>query len=335
MTTTTGTKWTLAIVALATLGFAAPTCSRETSEASVPHGAASFDVALIGDQQYRPATETEFERMMDAVDTARVAFVVHVGDIKSGATPCTDSLLTARRDRFNRSAHPFVFLYGDNEWADCYTSNYDPLERLARLRTLFSAGDRSLGRETIALERQSSDPQFADYRENVRWERGGVLFMGINVPGTSQTHRRTAPEQQEYERRMAADVAWMRAGFARAAERKLAGVMVLTQANPMFDRSVLRPAARARFAEHDPIIETLRTETVAFGKPVLFVHGDYHMLLIDKPLRDAADRPIENFTRLMVYGDPYSHWVRATVDSADPAVFRLTPTLVPGNTVPR
>jgi len=293
---------------------------------------ARFDFALIGDQQYRPSTEPEFLRLMRAIDTAHVEFVVHVGDFKAGATPCTDSLFSLRRQQFNQSAHPFVFLYGDNEWSDCYMPPFETLERLGKLRTLFAAGDQSLGLSTIALERESVLPTYAAYVENVRWERGGVLFVGLNVPGTSQTYHRNDAENQAYEERTAANVAWLDDSFRRAADRGMRGVMVLMQANPMFDRSLLSNEAKQRFAEHDPILRALERNTRAFGKPVVLVHGDYHYFEIDMPMRDSTTRQVvKNFTRVQVFGDPNAHWVRGTVDPADPQLFRFVPVIVPGN----
>ena len=34
---------------------------------------------------------------------------------------------------------------------------------------------------------------------------------------------------------------------------------------------------------------------------------------------------VKNFTRVETMGSPYFGWVRATVDAADPQVFRFTP----------
>jgi hypothetical protein len=304
--------------------------SRSSASASGASSAERFDFALIGDQQYRASTEPDFVRLMRAIDTASVEFVVHVGDFKAGATPCTDSLFESRRNQFSRSAHPFVFLYGDNEWSDCYMPPFESLERLTRLRELFSAGDRSLGRTTMALERETVTPEFAAYRENVRWERGPVMFVGLNVPGTSQGYRRNEAEERAYQERTRANVAWLEDSFRRATARGLRGVMVLMQANPMFDRSLLSEAAKQRFAEHDPIISALERNTRAFGRPVVLVHGDYHYFEIDMPMRDSTTHQVlKNFTRVQVFGDPNAHWVRGTVDPSDPSVFRFVPVIVP------
>src|SRR5690349_7083560 len=129
------------VAALALLLAAA--CSGGTAGAPARLRAAEdrpVSFALIGDMPYSGALEQEFERVMDALDTADVDFVVHVGDIHGGSQPCTDSLQRARRDRFDRSAHPFVLLFGDNEWTDCHRTGFDPEERQRALRRLFASG---------------------------------------------------------------------------------------------------------------------------------------------------------------------------------------------------
>src|SRR5262249_9477444 len=153
--------------------------------------------------------------------------VVHDGDIKAGAETCSDELLQRRHEQFQTFRHPFIYLFGDNEWSDCIAerSGASPEEWLARLRRMFAAGDRSLGRETLALERQSREPGFELFRENVRWIRGGVLFAGFNVPGAANNFG-----QPEFAARNAANLAWLRDAFARARARGLAGVMLIMQA---------------------------------------------------------------------------------------------------------
>jgi len=70
----------------------------------------------------------------------------------------------------------------------------------------------------------------------------------------------------------------------------------------------------------------LRDLALAFGKPVLFVNGDTHLYKLDKPLADPqTGRPLENFTRVVVFGSPQTRWIRAGIDAATPQVFELSP----------
>ena len=76
----------------------------------------------------------------------------------------------------------------------------DPLERLAKLRTVFFPGDHTLGQRTFSLTRQSqgADPTFAKYRENVRWDLGGVTFVTLHVTGSNNGLGRTPEGDAEY-----------------------------------------------------------------------------------------------------------------------------------------
>ena len=160
---------------------AAAGCSLLCPKAGKPE----FEFALIGDVPYSEFDATNsFPNMIAEINRARLAFVVHDGDIKAGGTPCTDEVFEERYRQFQTFEHPFIYVFGDNEWCDCgRTNRMNPEERLSKLREIFTKGDYTLGRRTFPLERQSEYPAYADYRENVRWTHGGILFAGLNVPG--------------------------------------------------------------------------------------------------------------------------------------------------------
>ena len=288
-----------------------------------------FDFALIGDVPYDEMQRTNlFPNLIADLNRARPAFIVHNGDIKSGATPCTDDLFEACFRQFQTFRNPLVFLFGDNEWSDCggsKTNAFVPEERLEKLRAIFTKGDQSLGQRTITLTRQSEDKNFAAFRENVRWTRGRVVFAGLNVPG-ADNHFGTP----EFAGRNAANIAWIKDAFAVARRDNLRAVMLIMQANPQFDKAATNKI-RLGFNE---MLQVLEQETVAFGKPVVLVHGDTHYYRIDQPLYGAkSHRRIENFTRVETFGNPDSHWVRVTVDPRDPNVFTFRPQYVQKNLV--
>jgi hypothetical protein len=65
------------------------------------------------------------------------------------------------------------------------------------------------------------------------------------------------------------------------------------------------------------LLDTLRERTIAFGRPVVLVHGDTHVHRLDHPWRD-----VPNFTRLETWAlEDTDKWVRVTVDPASPEVF--------------
>lgn len=289
-------------------------------------GAWSFGV--IGDTPYNATEEAELELVIDDINRENLAFVVHVGDIKRGSrTRCSDELFEQRKTVFQRIRHPFVLLPGDNEWTDCHwagAGGYDPLERLAALRRIFHAGESSLGTRTMPLERQSRDPRFGEYRENVRWIVGNILFAGINVPGSNNNLGRTSAMDAEHRRRMAANFAWLDEAFRIAGKRNLAAVVILTQANPGLDW--LGKALVGRPDGYTELRAALTAHAQRAGRPVLFVHGDTHYYRVDTPLTDAASgKTIDNFTRLETFGSPHTNWVKVSVGASEERLFYIRP----------
>jgi hypothetical protein len=53
---------------------------------------------------------------------------------------------------------------------------------------------------------------------------------------------------------------------------------------------------------------------------------------VNKPLISKKTRRFfENFTRVEVFGDPDTHWVRITVDPSKPELFMIEPEIIPEN----
>ena len=286
---------------------------------------ARLSFALIGDTPYSEFEAYAFDAMIEQMNREDLVFVIHVGDITSGQGPCTDEWFEARKRQFEKSKHPFVIVPGDNDWVDCHRSGHDPIERLKRFRELFEAGDTSLGGRTIRLERQSG--RYAEYREHMRWIAANVLFVGLNVQGSNNNLGRTPAMDAEYRARMAAVFAWLEDSAGLAARRGLAGMLIFTQADPDFEGRIKRKGPDG-FAEFR---KALRDLALKFGKPILFVNGDSHLYKLDQPLADSATgEPIRNFTRVIVFGSPQTHWIRGEIDPSSPRLFQLSPMPQPG-----
>jgi hypothetical protein len=301
-----------------------------------------FTFALIGDLGYFPQEEPWVDNVFaDLNRNTSLAFVVHVGDLSSPRYSCTNEFWARRLAQFRASAHPLVYTPGDNEWTDCHepaVKGGDPMERLARLRTVFFDADHTLGQRTFALVRQSQngDAAFAKYRENVRWDLGGVTFATLHVTGSNNGLGRTPEGDAEHAERTQANLAWLRRAFGHAKINNSRAIMILQQANlfpefPPFPGTPQSPSGYTDLRLH------LQKEAAAFGKPVVLVHGDSHFFRIDKPLsprpvRGTAVIPaLENFTRVETFGSPYHHWVHVTVDATDSNVFTFRPRLVSAN----
>lgn len=291
-------------------------------------GIQPFAIGLFGDTAYSQRERELLPELIAEMDSEDLAFVIHDGDIKSGGSVCSDEVFLDRLGVFKASRHPLVYVPGDNEWTDCHRRSagaYDPLERLEKLREVFYPTNMTLGRRQFQLTRQSSEPAFAAYRENVLWEAAGVVFAGLNVPGSHNNYdgtQRASGPSPEFLQRVPATKHWLAQAFSRAKASNAAGLMVVVQANPDFEAY----AAGKAHPGYLDFLNQLRDATMAFSGQVVLVHGDSHHHQIDQPLRDpVTQKVIGNFTRVETFGSPWMGWIRATVNAKDPKVFRFEP----------
>lgn len=311
---------------LLTLALTAFAACAHGQDASVARPDSGFEFALMGDAPYNGLGAMAMRAMLRDMDEQALAFIVHIGDIKGGGSECSDQLYRDRYRDFQASRHPLIYLFGDNEWTDCHRASaggYDPLERLDKLRALFTEGGVSLGQHPIALKRQSDIPAYAKFRENIRWRHGRILFIGLNVPGSNNNLGRTSAMDAEYAERNAADLAWLREGFAQARHRNDLGVVVLIHGDPGFQHISARGQG---FPGYRALLAALARESKALRRPVVLVHGDTHRYRVDQPLLDPSTRrSLSNFTRVETFGAPDVAWVRARVDYDNPRLFDFSP----------
>ena len=301
------------IVAIS-FAFLAPSPVLGGSGNGADRSAKPLTVAVIGDVPYGTAQEARFGELIGAVNAdPKVRLVVHVGDIKSGSTTCTDERFATVWSAFATFEDPLVYTPGDNEWTDCHRANngaYDPLERLAALRSVFFGEPGSaLGRRPKRVDHQPT------LVENVRWIESRVAFATLHVVGSNNGLApyagRTSPtpaQEAEVSARISAVLAWIDSTFGLAEAAGLDGVVLMMQADTW---DPVPSSAQSA------INERMAARTAAFDGEVLLLQGDSHEFVADNPL----DLP--NFTRIVVHGEtlPFEY-LRLTVDPRDPRLFR-------------
>jgi hypothetical protein len=270
-------KWPLVVAFLVVAGPAPP----------VRAAGGTFQIGLIGDTGYSPKEDANLLRVRASANRSGLAFVVHDGDIQKGDTPCSDKRLWYVKGVFDGFS-TLVYTPGDNEWQDCTNGGgYGGVWPGHIRRTFFSTGN-SLGTRPMGQYRQPGTP------ENARWERGGVVFATLDVPGPFGG----GP--------VGANLAWLDAAFDRATAVKAAGVMIIWQDDPTDGSS-------------GNLVAKLKKRAAAFRRPVVLVHGDTHIHKLDHPWKDTP-----NLTRLETFPGVTPTWVKATVDPAAPGVFSFT-----------
>ncbi len=288
------------------------TCAIGTLGLPMSAAAASFTFAAIGDVPYGPADE--LGELAQRINRAAPAFTIHVGDIKSGGSLCSDEAFATVRRLFDEFDQPLVYTPGDNEWTDCHRRScgqYDPLERLARLRTLFFATDLSFGKHKLALQSQAAHTGFGKYVENRRWSVGKVSFVTLHLVGSNNNWQPELPSVTEYAGRDEANIAWLRDSFAQAKARKDVAIVLAMQADTFYGQ----PKADSGFTRW---LAALAEEVEGWGKPVLLIQGDTHLHRIDQPLKNAQGKPLPLLTRVVVPGEHRPDAVMVTVNDERP-----------------
>ncbi len=327
------------------------TGSRASYVAPSPGEDRGYDIGLWGDLPYAKAGDAaRLPALLADLNANRLAFTVFDGDIKDGSSRCTDDVYSAAAGYFDQLRAPAVYVPGDNEWTDCHRINnggFNNLERLDHIRKVMFARPDSFGQRTMRLVHQGAPTQA--YSENTMWTKGGVVYVGLNVPGSNNNKVNTdadctsksvrtpadcAADNAEYVERSAKNMQWLAAAFELARTRNLAGVMVVIQADPGFDLPETENTdertnpPEAKTDGYTALLEALVTRTRAFPGQVMLVHGDTHFFKLDKPLVDQAHL-VPNFTRLETFGSPNDDWVKVHVDAESANVFSVVPMIVP------
>jgi hypothetical protein len=316
------------LIAVAT--FVALVFSTSGPPAPTPNPPGTFAFGALGDAPYYPWEDWRYPLMLQDMDGNDLAFAIHVGDIFW--RPCSDDRYARTLRWFNGLKHPLIYVPGDNEWADCWTEQeggFDPRDRLAHLRQmLYPNPSSSLGRQTLPLDTQSSNPAFAEFVEHARWSQQGIVFATIHVVGSGNFTQpfpvRTNADDEESRRRLEAALAWLHETFTRARAQAATAVVVSFHADPAFDGSAADQAPFRR------LIDAFEDKAVGFGKPVLLIHGDSHHFISDHPLNAReTGQPIVNVARLEVPGSPLVGWVRVVVTPGVTTTFAFERRVVP------
>jgi hypothetical protein len=299
-------------------------CSQMSNEGPAP--VRPIEIAVFGDMPYgdtvsRSLKNAEYMRVLRSIEEAKPDVIVHIGDIGLPGQ-CSDSIYHQRLSEFRSVRRPLIYLYGDNEWTDCASGGFDPLERLAKLRSTFAAERQSLGSPNVPITRQGGQTP-----ENVRWVQNRVVFVGLHLVGSNNNWGDADVASLEHQHRAKANIEWLTEAFDFAERNDAPALVLFTHANPL-------PSAAGRgnrpngFAD---VMAEFRRLAKAFGRPIALVHGDTHYFRIDMPFVEPTRRVLPNVIRAETFGDPNSHWLQITVDPAQPQVFTFRPMIVFGN----
>ncbi|HKD96659.1 MAG TPA: hypothetical protein VKB69_03560 [Micromonosporaceae bacterium] len=373
------TRTRFALVAgIAALAAAVPLSVAAAASSDDSPGSYTFAMYGDAPYGTNPTDTAEFQATPAFIASVNAAsdvnFVGHVGDIHSGKQFCTEAYDRSIAGLWQAYTKPLVYTPGDNEWTDCHKAGEgggtydpatgqikhvldpttgqpvdyaggDPAANLALVRQIFfpqpgaTLGSGSLHVDSQATDFDPAHPSDAQFVENVMWERKGMLFVTVDLPGGSNNDAdvwygaptASAAQTQEAADRTGADLRWLDRAFGQAQADDVRAVVVMLQAD-MWD---LDGNTTAHLSNYEPIVASLANHTAAFGKSVLLFNGDSHVYRSDNPL--VPDAPctteapgggeqscssvyfahpfynVPNFHRIVVHGSTFPlEWLKVT-----------------------
>lgn len=260
--------------------------STETIDTTETYPSTIFTV--IGDVPYNDDQRTGLIAMIDAHNSkAKSEFVVHVGDIKPGADACDESVYEDVSGLLKKFNTPTFIVLGDNEYNDCGS----PADALALWNRYFLHFNKNW---EFQYEVEYQD----DRTENFAWVENGVLFLGLNLVGSS------VRDQAEWDNRLAHDADWV--------EQQLDSHNKNIKAAVVFGHANVTEIGPEKFL---PFTERFRASAKAFEKPVLYMQGDGHFWFENRPW------PEQNILRVQIEGGANAVQVTVNPNSEDPFVF--------------
>ena len=304
-----------------------------------------FTFAVIANTMHSPADEAATRRLIEAIGRERdVSFIVYNGNLKGPKEACRDTLYERRQALLESSRPPLFFIPGQHDWVDCGTAEaggFDPVERLDLLRQTLFADATSMGQNPIALTRESEVSRFRPFRENVRWQAGDIVFIGLNAPSPNNHYLTAGGRNGEFEDRVVANAFWLEHAGEYAKRRDARAVVVFIQGDPDPERYE-RPDRFAwlRFAHsprRDGFLEFKRSLVKLaqiFHGPVLVIHcDDEHAsggFVIDQPLRNDKGMLVTNLTRVaLAPHDRLNQWIQIDAELGRKPPFRVSVRDVP------
>ena len=228
-----------------------------------------FSFSVIGQRPVDDATLTAAIRQANASESA---FVV-VNGIRPPQEACSDAVFLRRKKLLAESEKPIFVSLAGWDWAECRNDKGESLaqERLGFLRGLLFEGVQSPHASKLSTVQLSSTAKFRNHAENLRWEMNGVLFATVNMPSNNNHFLAAAGRNNEFEDRLTANRYWLQRLFVHAKNRKMKGIVLFADGNPM-----VLPARSRRSDRRDGFVEMrkqLGSLVAKYPGKVLLVHG--------------------------------------------------------------
>ena len=243
------TAWVRCSVLLTLLGSGSHILADEPSVKEVKDRVTFY---AMGDVPYTPAEDVLLPQQISELPHD-AEFVVHVGDIKGGGSPCHETVYVKVAGMLSKAVAPVFILPGDNEWNDCVDP--DPIQAWSHWRKHFMRFDQRWQHD-LPVFRQ------LEREENFSFVKNGVLFVGLNIVG-GRIH-----DAAEWKQRHGECLDWVRRNLNQFGDH-VSSLVIYGHAKPA--------------AMHADFFDPFNEDAQKFSKPILYLQGDGHRWIHDRP----------------------------------------------------
>lgn len=254
--------------------------------------------SIVGDTPYDTLGSTALlekfqSHIDDNNDRSYADFLIHVGDIKKGSTPCDLSYYTNTLKVLESSSKKPYLLIGDNEWNDCGHGT-DPSTGLKHWENTFSRLNQQFVNDFDASTQESRP-------ENISFVQNSVLFVTINqVDG--RIH-----DEKEWQGRMADNRDWIRECMNKY-RGQVNAFVIFAHAAPGIKREKSVIGDSLFYLPFRDLIQT-------FSEPILYINGNKHVWKYDTTY--FGEQNPDNFLRVVIDEDKLTESVLQVVVSTD------------------
>jgi len=240
--------------------------------------------SVMGDTPYSASDAQKLKYQLANLRPSN-EFAVHLGDIKTGLMPCSESWYQMVARILRQSPRPLFIIPGDNEWNDCF----NPKDAW-KLWTHYFLHFDTHWPTNKHIDRDPRHP------ENFAFVSNGVLFVGINLVGGKVLDPIQWVLQDQD------NIEWIKARW-RNSNKSISRLVIFGHALPS--------------ENHRDFFVLLQRFAHSFEKPILYLHGDGHFWEEEYPFMS------KNIWRVQIQqgGRANPVTVMVTDDSDEPFVF--------------
>lgn len=243
--------------------------------------------SAIGDVPYSDEAVKDLDKSIaDHNENSESSFLIHLGDIKLGSKPCDEIIYKNVSAQLKKSNLPVYIIPGDNEFNDCT----DPDQA-------FSLWNKYFFHLNENWERIHEVEYQVERKENFNWIENEVAFVGLNLVG-GRVH-----DSLEWKNRLESNADWID--------------QIVNKNKPSLKAMVVFGHAHMNIKpeKFESFVKGFRSTAKSFGKPILYLQGDGHHWIEDRPWEE------QNILRVQVDAGANILKVKVDTDLENPFVF--------------